>query len=219
MNVALICARGGSVRIPRKNILPFFGKPIICYSIEAAKAAGIEKVYVSTDDDEIAKIAKEYGAISLERSHELTLDNIGPVDIARHHLKNGDFGEVARVCILYATAPMMRPEDISEAEMNLMCRPGMGFIVSVGLEPLHDAAQFLWCKAWALEYGIHEFGTQTLMYPVPPETDCDINTFEDWGRAVGMYLKLKHKHRYVLVPNEIPEMVHFRCKCGESLPT
>ena len=62
-NIAIIPARGGSKRIPRKNIKPFMGKPIIAYSIEAALQSGLfEEVMVSTDDEEIAGIACKYGA-------------------------------------------------------------------------------------------------------------------------------------------------------------
>ena len=62
-NLAIIPARGGSKRIPRKNIKPFMGKPIIAYSIEAALQSGIfDEVMVSTDDEEIAEMAKQYGA-------------------------------------------------------------------------------------------------------------------------------------------------------------
>ena len=61
--IAIITARGGSKRIPRKNIKPFLGKPILAYSIEAAVKSGVfDEVMVSTDDGEIAEIAKEYGA-------------------------------------------------------------------------------------------------------------------------------------------------------------
>ena len=63
MNIAIIPARGGSKRIPRKNITRFCGKPIIAYSIEAAiNSKLIDRVIVSTDDHEIANVAKEYGA-------------------------------------------------------------------------------------------------------------------------------------------------------------
>lgn len=62
-NIAIIPARGGSKRIPRKNIKPFMGKPIIAYSIEAALQSGLfDEVMVSTDDEEIAEIACKYGA-------------------------------------------------------------------------------------------------------------------------------------------------------------
>ena len=74
--LAIITARGGSKRIPRKNIKEFLGKPIICYSIEAALASGIfDEVMVSTDDDEIAAIAKNAGAkVPFMRSKETSND-------------------------------------------------------------------------------------------------------------------------------------------------
>ena len=63
MNIAVIPARGGSKRIPRKNILPFGGQPMIAYAIAAARASGLfEHVVVSTDDDEIADVAQHHGA-------------------------------------------------------------------------------------------------------------------------------------------------------------
>ena len=75
--IAIITARGGSKRIPRKNIKPFLGKPILAYSIEAAVKSGVfDEVMVSTDDGEIAEIAKEYGAkcLSFEaRQRPMTL--------------------------------------------------------------------------------------------------------------------------------------------------
>ena len=62
-NIAIIPARGGSKRIPRKNIRPFLGKPIIAYSIEAALQSGLfDEVMVSTDDEEIAEVARQYRA-------------------------------------------------------------------------------------------------------------------------------------------------------------
>ena len=63
MNIAIIPARGGSKRIPRKNVKDFYGKPMIAWSIEAAKASGcFDKIIVSTDDQEIADIARQFGA-------------------------------------------------------------------------------------------------------------------------------------------------------------
>ena len=79
MNLAVIPARGGSKRIPRKNIKPFCGKPMIAWSIEAALASGcFDRVIVSTDDEEIAAVAREYGAeVPFMRSAELADDYAG----------------------------------------------------------------------------------------------------------------------------------------------
>jgi len=81
-NLCVIPARGGSKRIPKKNIKEFCGKPLIAYSIETALKSNLfEKVIVSTDDDEISKISKKYGAEVLKRPEELADDmtHVGPV--------------------------------------------------------------------------------------------------------------------------------------------
>ena len=71
-NIAIIPARGGSTRIPRKNIRPFLGKPIIAYSIEAALQSGLfDEVMVSTDDEEIAEVARQYRAKLMASSREV----------------------------------------------------------------------------------------------------------------------------------------------------
>ena len=82
MNVAIIPARGGSKRIPKKNIIPFAGKEMISYSIIAAKNTGLfENIIVSTDDQEIAKIATKYGAMVLKRSSENSNDYATATDV------------------------------------------------------------------------------------------------------------------------------------------
>ena len=109
--VAIIPARGGSKRIPRKNIKLFHGKPLIAYSIEVAlKSKLFDKVIVSTDDEEIAKIAKEYGAIvPFIRPKELSDDFIGTGAVINHALEYlKSVGEIYDfVCTIYATAPFL----------------------------------------------------------------------------------------------------------------
>ena len=189
MIAALIPARIGSVRIPRKNIRDFHGKPIIAYSIETAFETKLfDDVYVTTDDLEIAKIAGEYGAKVLMRGPEWSKDTVGPVDLARHHLKH--MGHPDHVCILYATAPMMTALSIKEGWIVMNSERQPAFCVSIGVEPLHDAAQFIWCERSALREGIDEFGAWTTFMRIKPETDCDINTPEDWQRAEEMYARL-----------------------------
>ena len=82
-NLCVIPARGGSKRIPRKNVKPFMGKPIIAYSIEAALQSGLfEEVMVSTDDEEIAETARKYGAkVPFMRSEETSNDFAGTDDM------------------------------------------------------------------------------------------------------------------------------------------
>lgn len=116
--IAIIPARGGSKRIPRKNIKPFHGKPLIAYSIEAALATGLfDKVIVSTDDEEIAQIAKKYGAqIPFVRPQELSDDFTGTEDVVSHALSwLNEHGEIYDyVCTIYATAPLLKAKYLVE---------------------------------------------------------------------------------------------------------
>ncbi|ACZ13222.1 pseudaminic acid cytidylyltransferase [Sulfurospirillum deleyianum] len=113
MNVAIIPARGGSKRIPRKNIKEFCGKPIIAYSIETAQKSGLfEKIIVSTDDEEIARVAKDYGAdVPFLRPSKLSDDFTGTGAVVAHALETlahaGERYDFA--CTLYATAPLLEP--------------------------------------------------------------------------------------------------------------
>ncbi|MEG2792022.1 MAG: pseudaminic acid cytidylyltransferase, partial [Odoribacter sp.] len=88
-NLAIIPARGGSKRIPRKNIKPFMGKPIIAYSIETAVQSGLfDEVMVSTDDEEIASIARQYGAtVPFMRSEKTANDYATTADVIFEVLK------------------------------------------------------------------------------------------------------------------------------------
>ena len=109
--IAVIPARGGSKRIPRKNIKPFCGKPMIAYSIEAAIRAGIfDEIIVSTDDEEIADVARNAGAsVPFMRPKELSDDFTATGAVVEHAIKflqaRGD--RIKFVCTIYATAPLI----------------------------------------------------------------------------------------------------------------
>jgi len=116
-SVAIIPARGGSKRIPKKNIKDFYGKPLIVYSIEVALESKIfDKVVVSTDDSKIADIAKKNGAEIVQRPDELADDYTGTWDVIDHaieHLrKEGE--EYDFVCTIYATAPFLESRYLKE---------------------------------------------------------------------------------------------------------
>jgi pseudaminic acid cytidylyltransferase len=119
MRVAIIPARGGSKRIPRKNIKNFCGKPMIAYSIEAAQQSKLfDRIIVSTDDDEIAAIAHSYGAeVPFIRPRELSDDYTATIPVIAHVIqKLKEKGTIIdSVCCIYATAPFIRHEDISTA--------------------------------------------------------------------------------------------------------
>lgn len=116
MKVAIIPARGGSKRIPRKNIKPFCGKPMIAWSIEAAQQSGcFERIVVSTDDADIARVARQYGAeVPFLRPQHLSDDHTGTTPVVAHAIEwlNHHQGAVTFACCLYATAPFVRTEDL-----------------------------------------------------------------------------------------------------------
>jgi len=116
MRLAIIPARGGSKRIPRKNILPFGGKPMIGWSIEAAyKSKCFDRIIVSTDDAEISMIAKKYGAeVPFIRPPELSDDHVGTIPVIKHAIEwiNNNSIVVSEACCIYATAPFLQPGDI-----------------------------------------------------------------------------------------------------------
>lgn len=116
MRIAVIPARGGSKRIPRKNIKLFYGKPMIAWSIEAARLSRLfEHVIVSTDDAEIAEVAKQYGAeVPFMRPDELSNDHVGTTPVIAHATQwalNQGF-DVTAVCCIYATAPFIQVDDL-----------------------------------------------------------------------------------------------------------
>ena len=118
MILAVIPARGGSKRIARKNVRPFLGKPIIAYSIEAARDSGLfERVVVSTDDEEIAEVARAHGGETpFERPPELCGDHSGTNAVVRHAVDwlIAEGQEVEHVCCLYATAPFVDGETLRQ---------------------------------------------------------------------------------------------------------
>lgn len=132
--VAIITARGGSKRIPRKNIKPFLGKPIISYSIQAAIKAGcFDEVMVSTDDTEIAEIAAGYGAeIPFYRSPETSDDYATTIDVLleviNEYRKLGK--EFDYCCCIYPTAPFIDPEKL-KLGLELICASGTAAAVPV----------------------------------------------------------------------------------------
>lgn len=116
MKIAIITARGGSKRIPRKNIREFMGKPMIAWSIEAALRAGcFEHVFVSTEDEEIAHIAKSYAAeVPYLRPMNLADDFTHAHVAAREMLEwaRKECGQIEAFCHIYPTAPFLQPKDI-----------------------------------------------------------------------------------------------------------
>lgn len=116
MSLCVIPARGGSKRIPRKNVKVFHGKPMIAWSIAAAKASGaFEHIIVSTDDEDIARVARDAGAeVPFMRPPELSDDHTATLPVIAHALTQAEalWGPQETLCCLYATAPFVQVDDI-----------------------------------------------------------------------------------------------------------
>lgn len=116
MKLAIIPARGGSKRIPRKNIRHFCGKPMIAWSIEAACSSGcFDRIIISTDDAEIAEVARAYGAeVPFVRPPELSDDHTGTIPVISHAIEwiSRNVAPVDLACCIYATAPFVQPDDL-----------------------------------------------------------------------------------------------------------
>ena len=184
--IAIIPARGGSRRIPRKNVRAFFGKPILAYSIETALQSNLfEAVYVSSDDDEILTIALSHGARALRR---LTLadEHTGTQEVMGHVLRCQIDKRHKHAACIYPTAPMMTADDLQRGWWRLQV-PRTIYTMSVGADPLHDPGQWYFGLADAFRDGLPLIDINTGMVPIPPERCCDINEESDWSRAETMY--------------------------------
>ena len=134
MRLCVIPARGGSKRIPRKNIREFCGKPIIAWSIEIAIQSGcFDKIIVSTEDSEIASIAQLYGAETpFKRPAKLSDDYTTTTEVVSHavhwYFDNGV--NLTAVCCVYPTAVLMQAEDLREG-LKLLLNNNLGYVLSV----------------------------------------------------------------------------------------
>ena len=182
-SIAIIPARGGSQRIPLKNILEFHGKPIIAHSILTARLCGLfDKVIVSTDDQRIASVARAYGSKIHQRSRMLAQDEVGTQEVTAAVLNwwtqcaHGTLPEFA--CCIYATAPMLHPGDLIAAAA---LKPRHSYVYVPGYFYFGHTLAFI--AAVPIEAGFE--------MPFPGSRYIDINTEDDWRRAEGMYQEMK----------------------------
>jgi len=134
MKLAIIPARGGSKRIPRKNIKLFCGKPMIAWSIDAALQSGcFDRVIVSTDDAEITEVARQYGAqVPFIRPAELADDHTGTTAVIAHAINwfAAQGQAPAQVCCLYATAPFVSADDLRRG-LTVLTEAGSDYAFAV----------------------------------------------------------------------------------------
>lgn len=124
MAIAIIPARGGSKRIPRKNIRPFCGQPMLAYAIQAAQQSGcFSKVVVSTDDEEIAGVARQLGAeVPFLRPANLADDHTGTTPVVIDTIQRLDQLDIQaeHYCCIYATVPLIQADDLKGAYQRLI---------------------------------------------------------------------------------------------------
>lgn len=173
-SVCIITARGGSKRIPRKNVREFCGKPMLAYSVETAVASGIfDVVMVSTDDDEIADVARKYGAeVPFMRSEATSNDYATTSDVLREVLS--DYGkcgaEFDTMCCLYPTAPFVQVSELKEA--SAMIEAGASSVIPVTSFDFPPLRCFRVGEDGSLEYAFPEFA-QTRSQDLPEMVhDC-----------------------------------------------
>lgn len=116
MTICIIPARGGSKRIPRKNIRVFCGKPMVQWTIEAAQQAGVfERIILSSDDTEISQTAQSLGVEApFIRPDTLSDDHATTMDVMAHAVSALNLTPDTKVCCLYATAPFVEPKDLAK---------------------------------------------------------------------------------------------------------
>ncbi len=195
----LIPARGGSVRLPRKNIRMFHGKPIIAYSIENALKSGLfDDVVVSTDDDEIANVAAKYGALYVRRDPDDGTK--GTQELAGEYLRSPGRERIGMCCVLYPCAPLLTWRDLVDGWRKLL-GDRTAYIYAVDRN-LDDVGGFYWGLAQAFREGLPLNDSCGMLVQ-----SIDINTEEDWQRAERMYEAL---HRKNLSP-ALLRMVQIEC--------
>ena len=134
MKIAIIPARGGSKRVPRKNVRDFFGKPMIGWSIEAATRSKLfDHIIVSTDCPEVSSVAESFGAsVPFRRPAHLSNDHATTREVMIHAIMELEmsFGKFEHACCIYATSPLLREEDLSRG-FELLVSSGAEFAFSV----------------------------------------------------------------------------------------
>ena len=196
--LAVITARGGSKRIPRKNIKEFCGKPILAYSIEAAIGAGIyDTVMVSTEDEEIAEIARKYGAeVPFYRSEKTSGDfattNDVLLEVLDEYEKCGQHFDVG--CCIYPTAPFVTADKLKKAAQDL---------INSDADTLIPVVSFSYPPQRAM---VKEKGKLVFLYPQYLESRSQdlVPHYHDAGQFYLFKTEAFRKNRKLMVGNIIP---------------
>ncbi len=141
--IAVIPARGGSKRLPRKNIYPVFDRPMIAWAIETCqRSTHIDRVFVSTEDAEIASIAREYGAVVIDRPDTLASDEMPKMEVVRHAdtWYQRQYNQVPDILVsVQANSPEINVSDI-DMGIELLKEKNLYEVISVGKDMVQNAS-------------------------------------------------------------------------------
>lgn len=184
--ICIIPARGGSTRIPRKNIKLFYGRPIISYSIETADKSGLfSDIVVSTEDLEISAIAQQFGAKIFLRKYSLAVNDIGTQEVVANVLSeiHEPINNIA--CCIYPCSPLLSVEDLRRGLDMLQSSRQVLYSYSTDKKG-NDAGSFYWGYVHAFVRNKPLEGN-SIFVPIECDRVCDINTPDDFSRAEKMY--------------------------------
>ncbi len=201
--IAVITARSGSKRIKNKNIILFFGKPMIAHSIICAKKSNLfSEIFVCTDSKKIKKISEQYGAkVPFLRSKKLSDDITGTHEVVKSFLIN--IGKkYSSTCCIYPTAPLMRHADLVKGYKKLQ-KNKLNYVFSANLSKKSDkkiiirnkikytdSGQFYWGEHKTWLHNSKLLNKNSLIVKIPKIYAQDLNTFED--------LKVLKKNKTIL---------------------
>lgn len=205
--LAIIPARGGSKRLPGKNLLELNGKSLLAYAIDAAKACErISSIVVSTDDDEIAAAARQRDVDVINRPASLAQDDTPIIAVVRHaleYLEKYCESKPLIIVVLQPTSPLRTSGDV-EACLDMLLENGADSVLSVSLAQRKEGIEY-WSPVAYPENGAvfvsrravimeqHRMvGKNVLAYEMPMETSVDIDTQEDFERA-ERYLNMEKR--------------------------
>lgn len=182
--IVIIPARGGSRRIPRKNIRDFKGKPIIAHSINTASKV-CSRIIVSTDDAEIASVAKAFGRVEIHnRSEAMAKDEVGTQEVIKNVILDLGIEDNDVVCCLYPAAPFVTAVDLVQSYHIVTSRPCV-FVTSVYAHRVEDCGSFYIGHAACYKKNLLLSDAMSGIYPL--KHAIDINTEEDWMKAEKMW--------------------------------
>lgn len=185
MIIGVILARGGSKRVPRKNVKLIAGRPLIAWTILAAQSSmWIDRLVVSSEDHEILSVAGEYQCEIVLRPKHLASDTADSYGALKHAVRHCDDKDV--VVLLQPTSPLRTTADIDRCiEIHMLNEDGFPVASHEGEEPVPNGAVYVGTVGW-LRRGGNWDNTMHIVISMPPERSVDINTEEDFDRAERM---------------------------------